>query len=650
MAQESLETKLDLLKGASFGQRIAEQEMDELASYFVETDQWKQLVAGEKDIVYGPKGSGKSALYSLLVQKNDELFDRGILVVPAERPAGTPAFRNLAVDPPTAEWAFIGLWKIYFLALAATVLLEWGVETEEARRVYSSLQQVGLLQKKRNLAALLQGARDYIRRISNAEAIEGGISIDSTGVPTAITAKVTLGDTGYAAAPTTVSVDDLLEDADAALHDLDFRVWIVLDRLDVAFSQHEELEKNALRALFKAYLDMQGLRNIATKVFLRTDIWQKITDEGFREASHITRSLTITWERQSLLHLVVRRTLKNREICSYYGVEPKAVFADVAEQEQLIDRMLPDQVDLGRNPRTFDWMLSRTQDGSGQTAPRELIHLLSTLRASQLRRSELGHEPPPDEQLFDRAAFKDALKDVSEVRLKQTLFAEFPALKRFVELLDGQKTQHTLATLGGIWDTDASETREIAGALVDVGFFEVRGAKDNPVYWVPFLYRDALHMVQGEARGFLHYGRQAIDQIAGNILKRVPEAQSPLLASAASGPGYEEISVYFTDARARVPLMLWFVAAEARAPVNLRGRPDSIVVGLRQDAATELDDRAFRIRLNDTGFRWYSQNDGSAGYRFITAAERFPVSLDETVREVSVRVLQGLQRANMVPR
>jgi hypothetical protein len=66
------------------GSAFAEQELDELAEYFVETDQWRRLYAGDVDIVYGPKGSGKSALYSLLVTKQQELFDRGILIVPAE--------------------------------------------------------------------------------------------------------------------------------------------------------------------------------------------------------------------------------------------------------------------------------------------------------------------------------------------------------------------------------------------------------------------------------------------------------------------------------------------------------------------------------------------------------------------------------------
>jgi hypothetical protein len=35
--------------------------------------------------------------------------------------------------------------------------------------------------------------------------------------------------------------------------------------------------------------------------------------------------------------------------------------------------------------------------------------------------------------------------------------------------------------------------------LVEAGFFEKRIGQDNIYYWVPFLYRDALNMIQGTA-------------------------------------------------------------------------------------------------------------------------------------------------------
>jgi len=110
---------------------------------------------------------------------------------------------------------------------------------------------------------------------------------------------------------------------------------------------------------------------------------------------------------------------------------------------------------------------------------------------------EVGHAQPTGEQLFDRAAFKAALPEISRVRLEQTLFAEYPALRSYLERLERRKSQQTVETLSGIWECAGDEARAAAEQLAEVGFFERRQAAGETVYWVPFLYRDALDLVQG---------------------------------------------------------------------------------------------------------------------------------------------------------
>ena len=57
---------------ANFGSRIAEDDT-QLNTYFVETEQWRKILNGDIDIVFGAKGAGKSALYSLLVAQKEVL-------------------------------------------------------------------------------------------------------------------------------------------------------------------------------------------------------------------------------------------------------------------------------------------------------------------------------------------------------------------------------------------------------------------------------------------------------------------------------------------------------------------------------------------------------------------------------------------------
>ena len=88
---------------------------------------------------------------------------------------------------------------------------------------------------------------------------------------------------------------------------------------------------------------------------------------------------------------------------------------------------------------------------------------------------------------------------MSKVRLEQTLYSEYPSLKRNMEQLENAKATQTIASLEAIWKTSAEETLTFAEKLVDIGFFERRGSREEPQFWVPFLYRDALSLVQGVA-------------------------------------------------------------------------------------------------------------------------------------------------------
>ena len=142
-------------------------------------------------------------------------------------------------------------------------------------------------------------------------------------------------------------------------------------------------------------------------------------------------------------------------------------------------------------------MLSRTADGTKRTAPRELIHLLIEARDEQLKRYQNGVDDSSGTILIDKMAIRNALTTVSQVRYVQTLCAEYPALKVFLTPLENGKTQHNIQTLSKLWKTNSAKTAEAAEKLVEAGFFEKRMSAGMPQYWVPFIYRDALSMVQG---------------------------------------------------------------------------------------------------------------------------------------------------------
>jgi hypothetical protein len=198
--------------------------------------------------------------------------------------------------------------------------------------------------------------------------------------------------------------------------------------------------------------------------------------------------------------MVMRRLLQRDVVNDYFQVERNDILSDYDKQYKLFYRVFPRQIDIGeKKPTTFDWMLSRTADGQGHTAPRELIHLLNEAVKRQVTALEIGEGNPEGESLFARQIIKESLPAVSKARLEQTLYAEHPTAKDWIEALREVKATQNVISLSRLWSVSADEAIKRAERLVEYGFFERREFKGQPEYWVPFLYRDALDLVQGRA-------------------------------------------------------------------------------------------------------------------------------------------------------
>ncbi|HKJ42800.1 MAG TPA: hypothetical protein VKA27_11955, partial [Sunxiuqinia sp.] len=169
-------------------------------------------------------------------------------------------------------------------------------------------------------------------------------------------------------------------------------------------------------------------------------------------------------------------------------------------QENLFYKLFPEQIDVGeKKPKTIDWIIGRVKDGNNIVAPREIIHLLNESQQEQIGRLQIGQDLLDNELLIGRNAFKTALDIVSKVRLEQTIYAEYPDLKEYIQKLEGQKTEQKIKTLSNIWNLDVEQTNNIAKKLSEIGFFEEKGEIHSIRYWIPFIYRNELKLIQGSA-------------------------------------------------------------------------------------------------------------------------------------------------------
>lgn len=485
------------------GSRTAENEQNTLGEYFVETESWRKVYEGEVDLILAPKGGGKTAIYSMLKRRQTELFDRRILLIDAGDPTEETALREFTKENSTLtlkEKEFEKIWELYFITLAARTVDEHQLQNDAAQQLKKELSDTGLY-KPPNLP-IWETIRDlYFDHLHP----------DRTTVKAKITKSIkvtaeketTKRDAHEKHSLYTIPIDSLFRLGDAALRASGYQLWILLDGLDFAFDHSVELERTALRALFATYRNhLMRLSNISAKIFLRSDIWKSVSEGGFRGLSHFERDLTIGWNRSSLLQLAVQRILRSETLMSHYQADRDTILADAAKQERLFHQVYPEQITRGSKQlkTTFDWCLSRTKDGTGTNVPRELIHLLTETQSKQLKRFENGQAHLKDGAIYESQSFKDAMPQVSVVRLEKTIYPEYPKLTNWIESLKRAKSTQTLPTLCQIWQIEESECNAIVDELVEVGFFERRQDRGEVKYVVPFLYRHELKMIQGEAK------------------------------------------------------------------------------------------------------------------------------------------------------
>lgn len=486
-----------VLQALRLGSSVAEHD-EALVRYFVETETFRRLVNDGGDIIAGDKGTGKTALYRILKERyreRPELAD--VEVIPAFNPQGTPVFQRLLETDALNELQYIGVWKAYFLSLAGNWILgiygepDW---TESMRHLDQLLTATELRSADDSASTIFSKIANLVKRIFRPKSIEGSATFTETGLPI-VTAKVDFLDDSkleHEGGHRYVRYDDALSLLNAVLQELDLKVWLILDRLDEAFQSRPSHETPALRALLRTYLDLQDLRQVRCKLFIRRDLFRRIIRGGFVNLTHINaRKIEILWDTEDLFELLSRRVKDSQEFSELTGLHESADAAEVFRT------LFPDQVDQGnRKPVTWNWMMQRIRDGNNVRPPRNLIDLVTRAQDSQLR--EEDRSPRSFEvgtPLIGSEALKRGLDSLSETRVEDTLLAEAGAeaaelIERF---RDGKAEHNTASLLGLLGETYAADAK----SLEQLGFLEPVGSN----WKIPMLYRFGMRVTQGRAYG-----------------------------------------------------------------------------------------------------------------------------------------------------
>lgn len=484
-----------LLEMLELGNSVAEFD-SELKSYFVETQAFRALISGGTDIIAGDKGTGKTALFKVLTERArefDELKD--IEIVSGFNVAGNPVFQRLGQTPLLTEGQYSTVWKGYILSLLGNWLLEFvgDDKSEKMEELDTLLTKIEMRSSDGTPSTIFSKIASLVNRILRPKSAEVAVSLSESGMPI-ILPKLEFGEEAQPSGHGTfVAHEEALSLLNTCLSELNTTVWIVLDRLDEAFQGFPAVEKPALRALFRTYLDMLEFDRIKLKLFVRRDLFRKIVDGGFVNLTHVNaKKLEIVWDEEDLKALLGNRIRKSKKFIEAAGAQD-------CSYEELFYVLFPPKIDSGtRKPPTWGWVMSRIRDGNSIKPPRNLVDLAKKALENQLRAEDrTSRNFETGQSLIEPDSVRKALSRLSQERVIDTLLAEAADYAPLIERFRDKKAEHNLSTLATLLDTTESKVRSVVKPLLEMGFLEESG----DTYKVPILYREGLQITQGKAFG-----------------------------------------------------------------------------------------------------------------------------------------------------
>lgn len=316
----------------SFGALSAERDIQQgLRDYFVESDAYRRIQTGEKSVIIGNRGSGKSAILKMLAER--ERGNGTIVIELAPEDYSYEMLSSMMIKEKEGAWAkqgaYAAAWKylIYILIMKKLTAKGTKLKTGPAARVYNYLRDNFQGQQDNPVGILIS----YLKRFE-------GFKIGA-----------------YEATLKALELQKLykLEDIVALIPDIielckHYRVLVLVDELDRGWDASEDA-KAFVSGLFQASITINQLSpDLKVLVSLRRELYDNIP--ALYEDTQKIRDIIeiVQWEESSLLELAAKRI---RYSLADLANEPaqdcwNAVFAETIDYRQaksfnyIVDRTL----------------------------------------------------------------------------------------------------------------------------------------------------------------------------------------------------------------------------------------------------------------------------------------------------------------------
>jgi hypothetical protein len=499
---------LALLRGLNLGSSIAEQD-DQLEAARIDTSAFHDLVEDRVDLILGTKGSGKTALYRIIVNflRSVMLEKRRVVVAHGVDHEGDQVFQAfISRFGQLSENDFVNFWCVYFVSLAH----EQFVKSPAFSKVLKPASKEVRAFKAACVAARIPSFDD---QKTFREVLDWALTTVQAWMPKRITvrspengpefevdlfgAKVSEKDTSKTGADLLpVYVGRIKQCLEAILERAGLNLWFMVDRLDEIFPRRSDVETRALRGLLRV-LRIFTSPAIRVKIFLRDDILEQIVEEKeFIALTHVLgrKANPLKWTEDEILCLIVRRLFASKPLAQYLKVSPQRL-SSVEEAREAFYKVFAPAIYRGdRRRTTLGWIYSRAGDGRGVVTPRDVIDMIKN--AVQHQQELLKGDPDGEcDVLLTSAAIRAGFERMSKDKATNYIKAEFRHIAHHIERLRGRaiRNSYPQQMLQSMFAREPDGNRVIMN-LVSMGILTPERKRTDGMirYRIPFLYRASL--------------------------------------------------------------------------------------------------------------------------------------------------------------
>jgi len=415
---KQIKQSLDIL---NFGSIDAEN--DNLLEYFYFTPVFEQILGGNIDLILGPKGAGKSAIFRTMVDLQG--FCKGIeekYLLPINDPNHfiqvLPKEDKSKIDQ---DYLRI-LWKVYLSILIGKYLIESPTLRSGADILKRALIDAGFseeINQKSSIGKWILKIIQYPHLSVIIDGIEYRVGLSS--IDQEPTKKL--------------NVSEILYLENKILTDNMKDLWVLIDKLDEILPGahgHYESRNIALQALMNVHSDLSQYKNIRIKIFLRSDIYNNLS---FVNKDHFSdKKVEISWDMPHLCILIAIRIASSQ---GEYRTLPAGKYIISEERAKELFNEVFDDLEIDEKQiNNIEWMFNNLKDGTGFVSPRDLILLAIK---SIIIQKDYNYRVinSPKSGLISQQAIIEAFKQVSKAKLNDYLYGIFPHVKRTFEAFRG---------------------------------------------------------------------------------------------------------------------------------------------------------------------------------------------------------------------